>query len=370
MKKPHQLCPIAHTRVIATLALLSTAVIGCALETEETHSGPNENLSRQGTDPVSTGESSVSADAPARTETLGVVLDDGRVITEQESRTGLTPKAGSVTTFRLDGPLFATSIPLLPASTHVCVLSLVWGTLYADGGAAEVYIESGTWRLHVRRPSASASNVKATADATCFPWSNFQTNGSILYGGEGRISFSGTGQRASNLWWGDAASALNGVRGKFFGGGERAWVEHASATDLASRLFMKTEQGGAHGALGVSFFVGAPGGSYVPQFIGPNGLGGAHVAGEYAHDFDGRQAWTPPFIGGGDKFRLGSVTMAHSSEAMCYLTSITGRFNGGDEWVQIALDESGFWKLWGRAKIGTEGRVFSRARCFRYRQFS
>lgn len=152
MKDHRQRCFIVHTRVIATVALLGTAVMGCALETEETPAGPNENSSSEATDPVSTGESAVSADSPLRTEPSGVVLDNGRVITEQEARTGLTPKAGSFTTFRFDGPLVASSIPLLPASTHVCVLSLVWGTLYADGGAAEVYHRS--W--HVEAPRAAA----------------------------------------------------------------------------------------------------------------------------------------------------------------------------------------------------------------------
>jgi hypothetical protein len=305
--------------------------------------------------------------ADAWREPRGVVLANGRVISEEEAASGLTPKAGVHQIFRVEGTTFGNSLAMLPMSTHFCTLTLVWGALYDTVGGAGVMGEGPTWKVNARRPSVNVSHDKAAAEGTCYPHSAFIANNAVTWMSNSiPVAVSGTGESSADLWWGDAASTLTGIFGKFFGSGERGWVEQSLASDFPSKIRMKTQQGGVHTAAGSSYFVGTPGGTHEPQFIGPNGAGDAGDAGEYEFTYDGREDFSLPPAG--PKFRAGSLKMASVDEAMCYLTSVSGRFNGGDEWVQIWPEADGFFRLQARAKVGTEGRVTARARCLRFRQ--
>ena len=357
------------------LAIAGLAESGCVVESDGASDGSGAGpgvTAVIATDPPTPsgagapGAPDVARPAPAlqhgaQEQTLdgpqGVVLSDGRVVTEQEAATGLTPKSGVHTIIRMEGPFFSSSMSLFPTSTHVCVLSMIWGTLYGNVGWAIVEPEVGTWQLSSRKDD---SGTKAAAEATCYPHSAFLKNsGVVMLSDLFAVYFSSAiGNQSAFMWWGDAASPLSGVRGKFFGAGEEAWVTQSFISNSASRLQLKTKQGGQHGSYGFSYFVGNPDGTHVPQFIGPNGVGSAEVAGEYVFGKDSRDDhfWLTP-----------DAHMAHTSEAMCYLTSISGRWNGPNEWIQIFPDSQGFWVGKGAAS-GNDGRVVAKARCLKFDQ--
>jgi hypothetical protein len=285
----------------------------------------------------------------------GVVLDDGRVVSEEVAGSGLVPKAANWTAFRkVHGSTTGTSsMTASPSSTHVCVLAMIWGTLYGNN----VTLSKGTtdWKLYTTLNTVR-SGGKVAMDAVCYPLSSFVANGAERWMSDSfNLYIGGTGSQSVLTWWGDAATYLSSVGGIFYGSGEQAWVTQSNVTDLSSTLSLKTLQAHGHSTAAYSFFVGIPGTGHVPQFIGPNGTGSAATAGEYRVDFDGE-----------NQFNAGNIKMAHSDEAMCYFTSITGKWSGSGEWVQIVVDSSGYWRL--KAQAVGNNQVHARARCYRLRQ--
>ena len=55
--------------------------------------------------------------------------------------------------------------------------------------------------------------------------------------------------------------------------------------------------------------------------------------------------------------------LLHSSEGICFLTRVTGKFEGGGEVVHVSISSEGYWTLGGRsAQSGVRGE----ARCWRF----
>jgi hypothetical protein len=230
---------------------------------------------------------------------------------------------------------------------------MVWGTLYGNN----VTLSKGTtdWKLFTTLNSVR-SGGKVAAETICYPLASFIANSAERWVSDSfNIYIGGTGSQSVLTWWGDAATYLAGVGGIFFGGGEQAWITQSNVSDVSSALSLKTLQAHGHSTSAYSLFVGTPGAGHEPQFIGPNGTGSASTAGEYTIDYDGE-----------DQFHQGPVKMAHSEEAMCYLTLINGKWAGEGEYVQIYPDSSGYWHLKARA-LGNQ-HVQARARCYRLRQ--
>ena len=302
------------------------------------------------------GEPSVIGDAPQAPD--GVVQEDGRVITAEEARTGLAPKAGVFFTKRLTGSLTeGQTMALSPATptTHVCALSLIWGTLYGNGSWLYVSNVGSNWSLSTV-PIGGTGRV--TGEATCYPLSAFSSAGgggflnpSPAFG----VNLPGKGSGSVNTWWGDAATFLTAIGGRFSGSGEFARVSQNATTQLPSKLTLSTLQTGTHVAEAHSLFVGVPGGGHIPQFIGPNGVGSIAQAGEWVFDYEGS-----------DTFHSSGTTMASATEAFCYLTKVTGNWGSKDSWLQITPDASNRWTLKGFAPSGFGVHAF--AQCYKLRQ--
>jgi hypothetical protein len=294
----------------------------------------------------------------------GVVVDGNRVMTEAQAARGLVGKADAFTWYRLEYPdAVSQGIRTLRTeltSTHVCVLTLVWGTLWGNGVDVIKYPNEARWNMRVNQTTPRVTG-KTALDSVCYPLNAFIIN----QGGRSMSEtfgayFPGTGSQTVLTWWGDAATYLSGVGGNFASSAERAWITQSTVSDVSSSLSLTSNVGLGHHAYAYSLFVGVPGGTHVSQFIGPNGVGSASVAGEYSVSYD------PD-----DVIHANRARMAHSSEAMCYLTSISGDFRDRNEWVQIIDDADGFWTLRAAAHDGVdEDGAFTRAkaRCLRLRQ--
>jgi hypothetical protein len=309
-------------------------------------------------DPTTTGEPSVASEAPA--VPAGVVLDDGRVITAEEASTGLAPKANQFFTKRLVGSTTsAQTISLSPATptTHVCSLSLIWGTLYKSGSWLSVSNVGSAWKLSTI-PIGTTERV--AGEATCYPLTAFspEGGGTIFYpSAVFDATVPGKGTVSVDAWKGDAATFLTGIGGKFSGSGEYARVSLNATTQLLSKVTAGSAQEGTHFAEAHSLFVGIPGGNHVPQFIGPKGVGNITAAGEWTYDYEGN-----------DSFHSAGTTMASTTEAFCYLTKVTGNWGSKDSWVQILPDSSNRWTLKGFAPVGYG--VHAYAQCYKLNQAS
>ncbi len=311
-----------------------------------------------GTGPDSTniGEPSVGGDAPQGPP--GVVLDDGRVITDEEARTGLAPKGNLFFTKRVVGSTStAQTTALTPATptTHVCALTLIWGTLYNSGSQLYVSNVGSNWSLSTV-PIGSTGRV--TGDGTCYQLTAFSPpSGGVVFNPSEAfdVTLSGKGTGSIDAWKGDAATFLTAIGGRFSGSGEFARVSQNATTQLLSKLTLGSLQTGTHVAEAHSLFVGVPGGNHVPQFIGPTGVGNITKAGEWVFDYEGS-----------DTFHSAGTTMASATEAFCYLTKVTGNWGSKDSWVGIFPDASNRWTIKGFAPAGFGVHAF--AQCYKLQQ--
>jgi hypothetical protein len=197
---------------------------------------------------------------------------------------------------------------------------------------------------------------KVALESICYPLTSFVANNATKsVSGLFQAQVPDLGSKTVLTWWGDAATFMTGIAGIFAGNGEQGSIMQNRVTNAASTLTMTTRQPLNHWVNAHSLFVGVPNGLHRAQFIGPGGIGTADKAGEYHHDDTG-----------GEPFSLAPVRMAHSSEAMCYFTFISGRWKDAGEFVQIYLDSSGYWVLNSNAS-GSE-HVHARARCYRLNQ--
>src|SRR5262249_22482401 len=138
---------------------------------------------------------------------------------------------------------------------------------------------------------------------------------------------------------------------EYRGGGEKTYIRQAIGFQVASLLAVASQRGdyGWTQGEGYSYFVGEPGGDHVAQFIGPQGSGRADVAGEYSVS----TASGPT-----------TVTMASSSSAMCYFTKVSGKFDGGGEYLRIREINS----KWTLEAAAGGGSAYGSARCFKLDQ--
>jgi hypothetical protein len=376
-------------RLLASLAIVSGAIgwSGCADEGngEPAGRGASPTVSQPSAN-VSGGVGSPSAE-PAQEPTQsylepsGVVLDDGRVVSEDEARTGLAPKSDVFIRRRLYGSTAYNSISTLsitdaPTNTHVCGLSLVWGVLtqasqygidnlaFERGSSLAYLMNNGSnWTLLTYPDFQGVGTTQQmTIEAACYPLSAFsaQDGGGILLSSAFDVSMPGTGSSSINTWWGDAATFLTAVGGPFAGTGELARVSQNATTNAPSKLTLKSLQNYEHIAEAHSLFVGQSGGGHLALFVGPNGVGSSQAAGEWTYDYEGSSLYHDV-----------ATPMAKTSEAFCYLTKITGNWGdsnqSGAPWVQIGLDSTHtYWTLKAWAPGNFSAQAY--AACYRLQQ--
>lgn len=241
---------------------------------------------------------------------------------------------------------------LCSTTDYICTLAKVTGELRGFGERVEVKPGTdGMWKLNI-----SAAQPGVSGKAYCFKKSLFTGKG-----GNTRwvsdpivsewIALSGCPQTSNAAWWGDAVTFIQGITGKFMGGGESVSVIQSNNGFTSSQMLVHSCQDQI-GGTAQSFFVGDPHAGNLAEFYGPYGVGPASVAGTYAVNISG------------------TVNMAPTSQAICMFTYIAGGFNGGGEAAEIrrVINANGVevWQLLTSAQSG-DG-VFAQARCYTYNQ--
>ena len=226
-----------------------------------------------------------------------------------------------------------------PNHKQFCVLSGVRG----DSPQDEVTQRNdGDWRI--------SSGPDDAAWALCFPRDNFRgPAGSVFWYG-----FCDTGQRT--CWWGDAATAIQGLNGEFEGGGEYVKVFQSSNATASSTIVAYSGTGEDIHGQGLSVFYGVPGSGRLVKLMGYN-ASGVSTRGQVTSS--GTYLMSASTYSG-----FSSYWLAPTSSSFCYFTKLGGDFNGGGEIGRIAPVD-GWWFL---ETINGSGDVWAQARCMAWNQ--
>jgi hypothetical protein len=242
---------------------------------------------------------------------------------------------------------------LRPTSTHVCGLTMVRGQL-ANGSVLKITRSGGNWVL---TGTQTASNT-LQGDAVCEPLSAFRTDAGRTVSVIGRDNFDWSiGSVNTNVdlnlpMPAGTAPILMGLAGRFEGGGERARVT------LAPNVQMKVGgQAGFHMAFAAALSFGFTS----PPFYDSYFLDGIAVSDGYTFNIP-----KPPFPGN-ETIELYPISVAPLSTTFCYLSSVSGDYNGADEWVQVFPDRNrGDWTIYGNR--GSGNGITGRASCVKMDQ--
>ncbi len=238
---------------------------------------------------------------------------------------------------------------LRPTSTHVCGLTMVRGNL-ASGSVLKVTRSGGNWVL---TGTQTASNT-LQGDAVCEPLSAFRTNAGRTVSVIGRDNFDWSiGSVNTNVdlnlaMPGGTAPVLMGLAGRFEGAGERARVT------LSPSVQMKVGgQAGFHMAFAAALSFGLPSNDF--PFYSSYFTDGLVVS-------DGYTLNIPRVLIGTETAQIVPVSVAPLSTTFCYLSSVSGDFNGADEWLQVFPDRNrGDWTMFGNR--GSGDGITGRATC-------
>ena len=241
-----------------------------------------------------------------------------------------------------------TSKPIGSVATDHCVLLGIGGKFMGTGERAGIWHDANYWYL-----GGTSAQADVHAYAYCFPRAKITSSApdAVRWSSDDlRLNKGGGGchNATKQAWRGDAITAISRVSGGLRGFGEQAEIQQASNPALPSLIVTTTCKGNldltAH-----SLFVGRPGtGSRPRMAFGLDQLGN----------------------GTGTEFTAennGTTVMASSDTTFCYLTKLSGTFNGGGEEVRISAGNSDRrWRLSVRHASG-QG-VKAAARCYAFEQ--
>ena len=224
---------------------------------------------------------------------------------------------------------------MLPVSTHVCGLTMVRGEL-ADNTGAMVVRQNGNWVLRGLNPGSNFLQM----DAVCEPLSAFRVNAgrTVSIAGDFIANTLSTGTVVTPMTR-NTAAVMTGLVGKFEGGGERARITFFDPPTVE----IKTGQGVNHTAAASALSFGLPSNRFprvnsyfLDGFVVSDGLSVS-----YDPDGDRTCLGNPPCCAPTCAQRVAPL-----STAFCYLSAVSGDFNGADEWIQVFPDVSkGDWTI-------------------------
>jgi hypothetical protein len=157
------------------------------------------------------------------------------------------------------------------------------------------------------------------------------------------------------MWWGTAASFVNAILGEFAGGGEYVQVKQSTDGYQPSVLSIESQSSKIDGT-GFSYFVGVPkSGKLVKLYGYKNGSwarGNALSSGTFEYSVNTQAGfnsyWLPP-----------------RDKAFCYLTRVSGNFDGGGEQLRITVSGAQWFV---KAQSGGGKHVSGKVRCMAYDQ--
>jgi hypothetical protein len=258
------------------------------------------------------------------------------------------------------GSSFCHDLPHTSA-THICVATGFTGDRSAEDSNANVFLQSnpanGQWYFR------SDPHENGRAWARCAPWSSFIKNsGDVVWSSDGvsarckTSELGGICSGTANLWKGDAWSVLQGVSGEMEGGGEWARVGQTGTVGL-SEVKVHTATGNFLMAasmvgLGQSFFIGVPNSTRLAPFISfqnGNWVKSNILFGTTTFDVSTTEGFS-------------SYWLAPHSQGLCYMTRLSGDFNGSGESVRITVNGNNYFVT---ARAGN-GKAYGSVRCMAY----
>jgi hypothetical protein len=341
--KPIETSGIVIKHLTASAIVASAFAFACSAG-EET-SAPNgqdpaewtgEDFLGEGTEPA-TAESSAAAHEPA------TPTEDG----------ALEGRSNSVLWFRWTKGEAAKV--LAPHSTHVCALSMVRGQLKTN--TSLMVVRSGAnWVLR----GLNAGDNLLQADAVCEPLSAFRVNAGSTVSVSDNFLASTLDKNVtrSTALPVNAAPVFTGLVGHFEGGGERARITFAPLVEIKNG-----GQDGTHTASASALSFGLTGNQrprvnsfYMDGLVVSDGTSRSWHPNDDIVGCD--RDWTTCCSSG----YICGVKAAPLADSFCYLSSVSGDFNGADEWVQVLPDRAnGVWTL--AMEAGSGNGVSARVSC-------
>jgi hypothetical protein len=240
---------------------------------------------------------------------------------------------------------------MMPVSTHVCGLTMVRGET-AGNTSVMVVRQNGNWVLRGLNPGSNFLQM----DAVCEPLSAFRVNAgrTVAVTGDFLVNTQATNVTRSTSLSRNTAPVFTGLLGKFEGGGERARVTFFDPPTVEIKV---GGQSGQHTATASALSFGLPSNRFprfnsyfLDGFVVSDGLSVS-----YDPDGDRTCLGNPPCCA-----PTCAQSVAPLSTAFCYLSSVSGDFNGADEWVQVFPDVNrGDWtiNLFANSGNGLSARV-------------
>ncbi|RDV38331.1 hypothetical protein DV096_11020 [Bradymonadaceae bacterium TMQ3] len=249
---------------------------------------------------------------------------------------------------------------LKPSDDWLCALGGVSGYFENLGDSVSLIHEGSfatgqpRWKAsvvstHVVGTSPNANTVSGTY--YCSPRSRFEGDGTNVMKSEDFQDYSVINNEVVGYLSNDRERAymLSGISGRLQGLGERAWVGHENP--YVNRVRYK-----------VRSMIG----DIKAHFIGFGMVDPTNGEMEYYFDSSAEQEFGDVLAAqGGEHSGFKRKMLGPLDRSFCYLTEISGRFDGGRERVQIVADGT-HWYLELRAAPTKDVRA--KARCVRYRQ--
>jgi hypothetical protein len=219
------------------------------------------------------------------------------------------------------------SFDIYPHSTHVCVLGGASGKMSGGGETAKVFRNGTQWRFQASSQQGDDDGETLRSRAYCSLISNFFDNSNSSWTTHPDLVASTSGgavtedfvDSSNNTLDDKYATALNGMSGKFQGGGEYAEVVRHTQPMM---LKVGTQQTSVTG-YGSSFGLDAPVGGTIER--------GARTEYSVGTNSDASDAYVDEL-------------MIPTDDGICYFKNIAGDFDGGGEGVRI-LKKDGSWYL-------------------------
>jgi hypothetical protein len=235
---------------------------------------------------------------------------------------------------------------LRPHATHVCGLSMVRGQFKTDTNV-RITRSGANWVMG----GANAAANTLQMEAVCAPHSAFRVNAGRTVTSTDSFGAVNTTNNSEKTVAMPARTApvLTGIWGHFEGGGERA-----RTTFVPTLQAKKGTQSGALAAYATALSFGLPIGESV--FVTDENT-------------SRNESSIPVIIGcdGSADFCTNGKIIAQLGQSFCYLSSVSGDFNGADEWIQVyPRFADGTWRMKSFANSGTG--VFGRAECVELNQ--
>jgi hypothetical protein len=280
----------------------------------------------------------------------------GTIVIQPSTDDAQVPKAAvATTTYQWDEePANGVSL-----QTHLCVASSFYGKFESDNDEFELQQNTDTWGIWTNNWMFQGPNETGRGAMTCVKHSAFVPDAGGVHWISGWFPVSGDPDfiphTDRDMWWGTAASFVSGISGEFAGGGE--YVQVTQSTDGYKPSVLSAEsQSSEIDGVGFSYFVGVPkSGKLVKLYGYKNGSwvrGNVLSSGTFEYPVSTQAGfssyWLPP-----------------RDKAFCYLTRVSGNFDGGGEQVRITVN-GGQWFL--NVQSGGGKYVSGKVRCMAYDQ--